>query len=154
MENQLVGALLLENNRVEVSYISDDIDSISFTLTRDGKPYSLTREKKQNVNQVYTLTLVSGVEIDLGHSYKVKTSEEEETYLRIDKYVSTKEFDEKYAYDGELGIKYSKAETAQDREQAKKNLIGAIVGFLIIFVLIVTLKIVMPILENWVESRA
>ena len=53
-----------------------------------------------------------------------------------------------------LGIKYSKAETAQDREQAKKNLIGAIVGFLIIFVLIVTLKIVMPILENWVESRA
>ncbi len=111
MENQLVSALLLENNRVEVSYISDDIDSISFTLTRDGKPYSLTREKKQNVNQVYTLTLVSGVEIDLGHSYKVKTSEEEETYLRIDKYVSTKEFDEKYAYDGELGIKYSKAET-------------------------------------------
>ena len=53
-----------------------------------------------------------------------------------------------------LGIMYSKADTAQDRDAAKKHLIGAIVGFLIIFVLIVTLKIVMPILENWVESRA
>ena len=53
-----------------------------------------------------------------------------------------------------LGVKYSKADTPQDREQAKKHLIGAIVGFLIIFVLIVTLKIIIPILENWVESRA
>ena len=31
-----------------------------------------------------------------------------------------------------LGVKYSKADTPQDREQAKKHLIGAIVGFLII----------------------
>ena len=53
-----------------------------------------------------------------------------------------------------LGVSYSKADTPQDRETAKKHLIGAIVGFLIIFVLIVTLKIIMPILENWVESRA
>ena len=36
MENQLVGALLLENNQIEVNYVSEDINSISFSLTSDG----------------------------------------------------------------------------------------------------------------------
>ena len=111
MENQLVGALLLENNKIEISYISEDIDSVSFSLVCDGKVYPLSREKKQNVNQVYTLTMSCDLDIELGHIYKVKTSEDDEVALRIDKYVATKEFENKYAYDGELGIKYSKKET-------------------------------------------
>ena len=111
MENQLVGASLLENNRIEISFISEDIDSISFSLVCDGKAYPLNREKKQNVNQIYTLTMSTDLEIELGHSYKVKSSEDDEVYLRLDKYVASKEFDNKYSYDGELGIKYSKEET-------------------------------------------
>ena len=35
-----------------------------------------------------------------------------------------------------LGVKYSKAEDADKREEAKKHLVGAIVGFLITLVLI------------------
>ncbi len=39
------------------------------------------------------------------------------------------------------------------REKAKKNLIGAIIGFVIIFVLILSLKILDPILEEWVKGQ-
>ena len=52
-----------------------------------------------------------------------------------------------------LGIKISKADEQNSREKAKKDLIGAIVGFLIIFILMVALKIAMPILEEWVKSQ-
>ena len=40
-----------------------------------------------------------------------------------------------------LGIKLAKSDEQNSREKAKKDLIGAIVGFVIIFVLIVALKI-------------
>lgn len=52
-----------------------------------------------------------------------------------------------------LGVKLAKADEQNSREKAKKDLIGAIVGFLIIFILIVGLKIAMPILETWVKSQ-
>lgn len=52
-----------------------------------------------------------------------------------------------------LGVKLAKADEQNSREKAKKDLIGAIIGFLIIFVLIVGLKIAMPILEEWVKSQ-
>lgn len=52
-----------------------------------------------------------------------------------------------------LGIKIAKSDEQNSREKAKKDLIGAIVGFLIIFVLMVALKIAMPILEEWVKSQ-
>lgn len=52
-----------------------------------------------------------------------------------------------------LGIKISKADEQNSREKAKKDLIGAIIGFLVIFILIVALKIAMPILEEWVRSQ-
>ncbi len=52
-----------------------------------------------------------------------------------------------------LGVKYAKADTPQEREGAKKSLIGAIIGFLTIFILIVALKVTMPILQRWVESQ-
>lgn len=52
-----------------------------------------------------------------------------------------------------LGVKIGKADEQQSREKAKKDLIGAVIGFLLIFVLIVSLKIAMPILEEWVKSQ-
>lgn len=52
-----------------------------------------------------------------------------------------------------LGIRLSKIDEQNSRQQAKKDLIGAIIGFLSIFVLIVVLKIALPILISWVESQ-
>ena len=37
--------------------------------------------------------------------------------------------------------------------KAKKDLIGAIIGFVTIFVLIVALKVALPILQEWVKSQ-
>ena len=52
-----------------------------------------------------------------------------------------------------LGVKLAKADEAGSREKAKKDLIGAIIGFVVIFVLIVGLKIAMPILQDWVGTQ-
>lgn len=52
-----------------------------------------------------------------------------------------------------LGLKIAKSDEQNSREKAKKDLIGAIVGFLIIFVLIVVLKTAMPILQSWVQNQ-
>lgn len=52
-----------------------------------------------------------------------------------------------------LGVKIAKCDEQNSREKAKKDLIGAIIGFVIIFVLIVSLKIAVPILEQWVKSQ-
>ena len=49
-----------------------------------------------------------------------------------------------------LGVKYAKAEEPQDREKAKGALKNAIIGFLLIFVLILSLKLLMPIMKKWV----
>ena len=50
-----------------------------------------------------------------------------------------------------LGVKYAKAEEPQDREKAKGHLKSAIIGFVLIFVLILALKLGMPILQDWVK---
>jgi len=52
-----------------------------------------------------------------------------------------------------LGVRLAKSDEAGSREKAKKDLIGAIIGFVIIFVLIVGLKIAMPILQDWVGTQ-
>lgn len=52
-----------------------------------------------------------------------------------------------------LGLKIAKSDEQNSREKAKKDLIGAIIGFALIFVLIVALKIAMPILQEWVRSQ-
>ena len=49
-----------------------------------------------------------------------------------------------------LGVKYAKAEGPQDREKAKGHLKSAIIGFVLIFVLMLALKLAMPILQDWV----
>ena len=53
-----------------------------------------------------------------------------------------------------LGVKYAKAEEPQDREKAKGHLKNAIIGFVLIFVLMLALKLTMPILQDWVARNA
>ena len=53
-----------------------------------------------------------------------------------------------------LGVKYAKAEEPQDREKAKSHLKNAIIGFVLIFVLMLALKLGTPILQQWVKDNA
>ena len=53
-----------------------------------------------------------------------------------------------------LGVKFAKAEEPQDREKAKSALKNAIIGFVLIFVLMLALKILMPSLTTWVSENA
>ena len=53
-----------------------------------------------------------------------------------------------------LGVKYAKAEEPQDREKAKSHLKNAIIGFVLIFVLMLALKLSMPILQDWVANNS
>lgn len=53
-----------------------------------------------------------------------------------------------------LGVKYAKAEEPQDREKAKGHLKSAIIGFVLIFVLMLALKLAMPILQDWVAANS
>ena len=53
-----------------------------------------------------------------------------------------------------LGVKYAKAEEPQDREKAKHSLKNAIIGFVLIFVLLVGLRIGLPAMTNWYENTA
>lgn len=53
-----------------------------------------------------------------------------------------------------LGVKFAKAEEQQDREKAKQGLKNAIIGFLLIFVLLLALKIMMPNMIGWVNKNA
>ena len=59
-----------------------------------------------------------------------------------------------------LGVKISKADEQNSREKAKKDLDSIksgmealAIGFVLIFVLILALKIAVPILEDWVKSQ-
>ena len=52
-----------------------------------------------------------------------------------------------------LGLRLAKSDESGSRERAKKDLIGAIIGFVVIFVLIVGLKIAMPIFQDWVSTQ-
>ena len=53
-----------------------------------------------------------------------------------------------------LGVKYAKAEEPQEREKAKGALKNAIIGFVLIFVLLVALRILTPELIKWVNQNA
>lgn len=53
-----------------------------------------------------------------------------------------------------LGVKFAKAGEPQEREKAKGALKNAIIGFVLIFVLILALNILMPQMVNWVNSNA
>ena len=51
-----------------------------------------------------------------------------------------------------LGVKYARAEEPQDREKAKQHLKSAIIGFILIFVLIVALNLMLPYLTSWASK--
>ena len=48
-----------------------------------------------------------------------------------------------------LGVKYAKADDPQEHEKAKKGLVNAIVGFVLIFILLIMLKIGTGVLTEW-----
>ena len=52
-----------------------------------------------------------------------------------------------------LGVKFAKAEEPQEREKAKSHLKNAIIGFVLIFVLVVALNQALPILEKWMNRN-
>ncbi len=52
-----------------------------------------------------------------------------------------------------LGVKFAKAEEPQDREKAKGALKNAIIGFVLIFALLVVLNLAMPALRNWAQNQ-
>ena len=52
-----------------------------------------------------------------------------------------------------LGVKFAKAEEPQEREKAKGALKNAIIGFVLIFVLILCLNIMMPQMIKWVNTN-
>ena len=52
-----------------------------------------------------------------------------------------------------LGVKFAKAEEPQEREKAKAHLKNAIIGFVLIFVLIVTLKLGMKAMTDWLATQ-
>lgn len=53
-----------------------------------------------------------------------------------------------------LGVKYAKAEEPQEREKAKAHLKNAIIGFVLIFVLMLVLKVTEQPLKDWVNTNA
>ena len=48
-----------------------------------------------------------------------------------------------------LGVKYAKADDPQEHEKAKKGLVNAIVGFVLIFILLIMLNIGTQVLTEW-----
>ena len=54
----------------------------------------------------------------------------------------------------QLLLEYAKAEEPQDREKAKGHLKSAIIGFVLIFVLMLALKLATPILQQWVADNS
>ena len=48
-----------------------------------------------------------------------------------------------------LGVKYAKADDPQEHEKAKKGLVNAIVGFVLIFILLIMLNIGTSVLTEW-----
>lgn len=53
-----------------------------------------------------------------------------------------------------LGVKYAKAEEPQEREKAKGALKNAVIGFALIFILVLALNLLMPIMIDWVNEQA
>ena len=111
MENQLSNVFLLDSSHIEITYISENISEIKFSLYSDDELVSLYKEKDDVKGEVHKLIFATNKPIELGHILKLKTSEEEEVFVRLDRYVASKEFDELYAYEDKLGISYTKDET-------------------------------------------
>ncbi|MBO4682622.1 MAG: hypothetical protein J5618_02040 [Bacilli bacterium] len=51
-----------------------------------------------------------------------------------------------------LGVKFAKAEEPQEHEKARTNLKHAIIGFVLIFVLLIALQVGLTIFTNWYKT--
>ncbi len=51
-----------------------------------------------------------------------------------------------------LGVKYAKADEPQEHEKARSSLKNAIIGFVLIFILLVALQIGLSIFTNWYKT--
>ena len=51
-----------------------------------------------------------------------------------------------------LGVKYAKAEEPQEHEKARNSLKNAIIGFVLIFVLLVALQVGLIVFNNWYKT--
>ena len=51
-----------------------------------------------------------------------------------------------------LGVKYAKADDPQEHEKAKNGLKNAIIGFVLIFVLLIMLDVGISIFSEWLAS--
>lgn len=51
-----------------------------------------------------------------------------------------------------LGVKYAKADDPQEHEKAKNGLKNAIIGFVLIFVFLIALKVGVSIFTNWYRT--
>ena len=51
-----------------------------------------------------------------------------------------------------LGVKYAKADEPQEHEKARSSLKNAIIGFVLIFILLVALQIGLTIFTNWYKT--
>ncbi|MCQ2399209.1 MAG: pilin [Clostridia bacterium] len=52
-----------------------------------------------------------------------------------------------------LGVKYAKADDPQEHEKAKKGLKNAIIGFVLIFVLMLSANIALPLLSDLTTTQ-
>ena len=53
-----------------------------------------------------------------------------------------------------LGVKFAKAEEPQEQQKAKGALKNAIIGFVLIFVLLLGLNLMMPRMIKWVNTES
>lgn len=51
-----------------------------------------------------------------------------------------------------LGVKYAKADDPQEHEKAKNGLKHAIVGFVLIFILLIALQVAVSIFTDWYRT--
>ena len=53
-----------------------------------------------------------------------------------------------------LGVKYARTDDPQEHEKAKKGLKNAIIGFVLIFVLLIALRIGLEVFTSWWDDYA
>ncbi|MCR5707281.1 MAG: pilin [Ruminococcus sp.] len=53
-----------------------------------------------------------------------------------------------------LGVKFARAEEPQEREKAKQHLKNAIIGYVLIFILVVALRVGTPIFTDWMDKNS
>ena len=51
-----------------------------------------------------------------------------------------------------LGVKYAKAEDPQEHDKARAALKNAIIGFILIFVLLISVKIAVDVFTTWYQT--